>query len=206
MVLTKYQVDVIGEILSLGISRASLALVELVHDNVTIVMPSIAIMPVHDVEGWLRSKSNLATSKTNSPYLTPTAILRFHGPLCGVLALVFPIESAICLASALRVEPTAAGLREVVEETGNLLLNAVAGCLANCLDYELTFDTPHYTDAAAVIADFGCDQRDRFDQILIAHTSFTLTESTIEGQILFHLDRQATQALTAAIEAMAGKC
>ncbi len=201
MLLTPQEVRVIGGILDLGLGRASYTLVELLEDEVTIHPPSIAILPVSELDSWLRSKSNF---QSPIPSHSPTALLHFHGPFSGTLALVFPIESAIGLASRLNVEPTPAGLQEVVEETGNLLLNAVAGSIANCLDCELLFETPYYTDASAIVAGLKSDDVDVDNQILIAQACFALAGSAIEGQILLRLDERATSALAAAIGSMAG--
>ncbi len=192
MVLSQHQADAITEILGAGVDQAATALVELVRDDVTVHVPSISVLEIAAVGSWIHA---------HSPGLVPSATLQFHGPIHGHLGLLFPMKSANLLASALGVEPTAAGLREVIEETGNLLLNAVAGSIANCLGYDLTFDTPRYGDAQGLIDEIASAHH-LDSRAVLARTCFEMAGSTIEGQILLHLDRASTEALVSAIDAV----
>lgn len=193
MRLTQQQTDGIAEILRIGVDRAAASLVELVCDDVAVNVPSVAMLPICEISDWIRQ---------TSPQFTPSAMLEFHGMIHGHLALIFSVGSASKLATALGVEPTAAGLQEVVEETGNILLNAVAGSMANCLGCNLSFDTPRYADAPDLIRHLGLAQKSG-GRALFARTCFELAESTIEGQILLHLDQGSTAALIHMLELVA---
>jgi chemotaxis protein CheC len=194
MVLSERQTDAIAEILNIGVSQAAATLVEIVRDDVTVSLPSIVILPIRQVSAWIN-----ATISAESPLCMPSAVLHFHGPISGCLALLFPIRSATMLAEALGVEPTSAGLREVVEESGNILLNAVAGAMANCLGYHLAFDTPYLIDGAMLIGGLELP-RNPEERVLLATACFRLAASTIEGQILLHLESAAAVVLAAALD------
>src|SRR5579863_2211350 len=111
MILSERQTDAIAEILNIGIGHAATTLVEIVHHDVTVCLPSITIIPIRNVSAWID-----ATVGSSSPLCMPSAVLHFQGPISGCLAILFPIRSATKLAEALGVEPTSTGLREVVEE------------------------------------------------------------------------------------------
>jgi chemotaxis protein CheC len=185
MLLNQRQADAIVQVLARGVELAANAMVELVRDDITVSLPSITVLPLHEV---------------NASKFLPSVLLRFHGPIHGDLVLQFPVQSATKLAAALGIEPTSSGIKEVVEETGNILLNAVAGSVANCLGYDLVFDPPRFSDGPeAVLQGIGGRNQNPADPILVARACFELAESTIEGQILLHLDGASTEALTAAL-------
>jgi chemotaxis protein CheC len=197
MTLSECQTDAIAEILHIGIGHAATTLVEIVHDDVTVCLPSINILPIRKVSAWID-----ATVGSSTPLCMPSAVLHFHGPVSGCLAILFPIRSATKLAQALGVEPTSGGLREVVDETGNILLNAVGGAMANCLGYHLAFDAPYMIDGPMLIGGLELPE-DPEERVLLARACFRLAESTIEGQILLHLDAASTEALALALDAVA---
>jgi chemotaxis protein CheY-P-specific phosphatase CheC len=193
MALIHSQAEAITEIVKLGIDLAANSLVELVRDEVKVRLPSIVVLPHKEMTAWLYPDPHSSSSG-----LMPSASITFHGAIQGNLALLFSIQSATQLASALGVEPTAAGLKEVVAETGSIVLNAVAGSMANCLGYDLTFDTPRYCDGPELSG-----HHDPNAPILLAHACFELAESTIEGEILLDLNAASTAALTAAHDSSA---
>lgn len=183
MELSERQIESIAEILTIGIGNAARSLEELTGDRVAVELPLIAMRSIGEVLNWIRV-CGLESA--------PSAVIEFHGRLTGSLALLFPVASANELATALGM----AELRDTVEETANILLNAVAGTIANCVQCELGFDLPRYGEGPILTRDV--------DQcVLFARTRFQLAQLTVEGQILLQLDAESTVALATALEVMA---
>lgn len=132
--------DALKEIFNIGIGRAASALSEMVHDEVLLSIPHLAIISrQQSIEMIIeRAQDNITAIKQ-----------QFHGFFAGTGLLIYPESSSLELVRTLigediPLESLSELEQESLLEVGNIILNACLGSFANMMDIEFDFDLPEF--------------------------------------------------------------
>jgi chemotaxis protein CheC len=138
VVLSDLELDAITELVNLGVSRAATNLARMVHEEVILTVPRVALMSRLDAIralGERESHSLVAVHQT------------FEGEITGRALLIFPEERSLELVRA--VVGSDLSLEEIIEleqealaETGNVILNSCLATIANSLESNLKISLP----------------------------------------------------------------
>ncbi len=141
-ILTEEQLDVVQEIINIGIGQAANLLNTLSSKHVYLEVPEIRLLtPSQLVEAYVER----GVEKDNFSSVS----LEFSGLLVGSAKLVFPTEQASKLVlSFTDTYPDLADFDEIQAETlseiGNIVLNSLVGSISNILEINLNYSIPNY--------------------------------------------------------------
>ncbi|HYG24016.1 MAG TPA: chemotaxis protein CheC [Verrucomicrobiae bacterium] len=184
MELTENQTDSLTELINIGYARAAGALSELTGHRITLEVPRVAVHTIDEITGSLREVIHGEVASVNQV---------FSGPVAGNALLLLDERAALMLNQLLMDERTVArsldsGVREVITEVGNILLNACLGVFGNLLQVQVTFSVPrmHVDSIEAVLNSITVrDQELRF--ALMIHTRFHVRTSNVAGYLVIIL-------------------
>ncbi len=135
MVLNTSQLDILQELINIGIGRAAGGLNRMTRSHVVIRIPELVTLDNarlrEIVAAWTQTLADLVT-------------LEFSGAFQGAAALVFSPESGsnlvrLLLGLAPDAEPATDMRSDTLREVGNILLIAVIGSLANVLKQHVEY-------------------------------------------------------------------
>ncbi|MHA2298931.1 MAG: chemotaxis protein CheC [Candidatus Hodarchaeales archaeon] len=175
--LTADQIDVLAEILNIGIGQAANILNQMIQSHIKLSLPSVQLC----------STDNLLKSinRPESEQFTFIRIL-FKGKISGTASLVLPMESASNLIAVITDEDIYSTDLDSIQsgtlaEIGNILLNGVMGSLGNMLAEQLLYSVPNYYKE--VMHNF-IDKIKKNDIVLVMRARFFVEEHTIDGDII----------------------
>lgn len=190
--LDALELDALTELVNLGVSRAALSLREMVGEEVILTVPAIStVSPDQAAEmiGGARIGELVAVEQT------------FDGDISGRALLIFPEANSLELVRAVSAEaipadqiPTLAP--EALCETGNILLQACLGTIANMLERTLGLSVPRLVRGRA---------RELFPHasqgvVLFVYINFSLRGRRIRGYIALLMDLPSMTALKGLID------
>ena len=185
--LDELEVDALTEPVNLGVSRAALSLRTMVGEEVVLTVPAIStVLPEQAAEmiGGARIGKLVAVEQL------------FQGDFAGRALLIFPEVNSLELARAVAGDDTS--VEQIVElapealcETGNILLQACLGTIANMLRRSLAIGAPQLVRGRA---------RDLFPRssksvVLFVYINFSLRGRRIRGYITLLLDLPTMKVL-----------
>ncbi len=182
MRLNADQLDALAEVVNIGVGRAASSLYELIDRHIVLRVPKVTMAEP--------DRLNCVSSADNSP-LDTSVVQDFSGPIKGRALLAFPESSGVALARILGEQEDGQDelefdLAGILEEVGNIVLNAVLGSLANLFEGEFHYSVPllkQEESADRVIAEY--DLGDGNDStILMADAYFEVADSQIGGSLL----------------------
>ncbi len=192
---TPDQIDVLKELINIGVGRAAGMLNDMLLSRVQLQVPYVKIFSPLTLQ---EEMGNLGSEKLSTVRLT------FKGPFSGITSLVFPPDSAGKLVDVLTgEEPATPDLDSIrigtLTEVGNIILNGVMGSIGNVLEKHINYSVPTYMedDIESLLL---TDQLDAKTTILLAHTRFTIEQLQIEGDIILLFEVGSFDALLAAID------
>jgi chemotaxis protein CheC len=184
--LDELEIDALTELVNLGVSRAALSLRTLVGEQVLLTVPAIStVAPVQAAEmiGGARVGKLVAVEQL------------FVGDFAGRALLIFPEVNSLELARAVTGDAVPADeladlAPEALCETGNILLQACVGTIANQLQRTLGLAIPQLIRGRA---------RELFPDadgvVLFIYINFSLRGRRIRGYIALLLDFLTLQML-----------
>lgn len=178
--LTDDQLDLLRELVNVGIGRAAYSLSEMVSCRVGLKVPEIAIGTTDDLVARWAARNETASLVTQA----------FDGDaMSGVAALVFPQESARGLVSLLVGAGDDGGIdaeREaVLMETANIIINGVMGSVGNLTHHDIEFGLPKYAEGMASTLFF---QQGPTSTVILVEVVLAIQEHAIEGQLAVLLE------------------
>jgi chemotaxis protein CheC len=195
--LKPYQMDILKEIINIGVGRAAGILNEMTKYRVILRVPFIKIL----------SPSSLKKEiKEFDKDIFAAVRLGFKGPFSGCAALVFPPDSASNLVAVLTgEEPGTADLDSVrvgtLNEVGNIVLNGVMGSIGNILKQHISYSLPSYMeDTVENLLKIDLNINPPPNTILLVRIRFTIQQLQIEGDIILLFEVGSFTALLAAID------
>ncbi|HEY6641364.1 chemotaxis protein CheX [Povalibacter sp.] len=189
--LSELELDALTELVNLGVSGAALSLREMVHEEVVLSVPKVAVVTREQAIATLgeqESKRLVAVQQD------------FAGDISGRALLIFPETKSMELVRAvvggnLSLEDIAELEQEALAETGNVLLNGCLGTIANNLQRSLRISLPEviYGDGAEFFA--AIPSRESGYSVLFIHINFAVRNRDIRGYIAMLLDIPSQLAL-----------
>ncbi|EFL50187.1 CheC, inhibitor of MCP methylation [Solidesulfovibrio fructosivorans JJ]] len=194
MPLSPLQLDILQELINIGVGRAAGMLNQMVNTHIQLQVPVLKVVSTAELAAMHAGRANTLFSVVQ---------LQFSGGFAGISALVFPPESASKLVSVV-LGKEGMGCDEAMrcgtlQEVGNIVLNGVMGSIANILKEPLHFAPPDFVEAD--ITDIIGRQS---SMILVACTQFSIKDHLIEGEVLIIFSLSSFDALLAAIDSLAG--
>ena len=194
---TPEQIDVLKELINIGVGRAAGMLNDMLQSRVVLQVPYVKIFSPKTLR---EEMDKLGGDKLSTVRLT------FKGPFSGIASLVFPPDSAAKLVDVLTgEEPATPDLDSIrigtLTEVGNIILNGVMGSIGNVLEKHINYSVPTYIEDS-IESLLLSDQIEPGTTILLAHTRFSIEQLQIEGDIILLFEVGAFDALLAAIDAI----
>lgn len=183
MQLTPIQIDVLQELINIGVGRAAYMLNRMVSTHIRLHVPEVRILTPEGLLELFREQGAAQFAAVG---------LSFSGNFSGRGALVFPPESAAKLvavivgqdASNMDMDSLRIG---TLQEVGNIVLNGVMGSIANILNEHIAYSPLDYFEGRLPsLVQMG---KDAASMVLLARARFDLELLSISGDIiiLFHL-------------------
>ena len=195
MPLSPLQLDILQELINIGVGRAAGMLNQMVNTHIQLQVPVLRVL----------TPTQLGELYAERPTSVFSAVqLGFTGEFAGVSALIFPPESAsklvaVVLGKEEGLADDEAMRRGTLQEVGNIVLNGVMGSIANILREPLRYSPPDFIedDISGIIGQGT-------GMILVARTQFSMKDHLIEGEVLIIFSLSSFDSLLAAIDALAG--
>jgi len=194
---TPEQIDVLKELINIGVGRAAGMLNDMLQSRVLLQVPYVKIFTPATLQTEIEDLGNEKLS---------TVRLTFNGPFSGIASLVFPPDSAGKLVDVLTgEEPGETDLDSIrigtLTEVGNIILNGVMGSIGNVLEKHINYSVPTYLEnniEQLLLA----ESVNKDTTILLAHTRFSIEQLQIEGDIILLFEVGSFDALLEAIDAI----
>ena len=198
VVLSDLELDAITELVNLGVSRAALDLARMVHDEVILTVPRVALMSrleAIQTLGERESRSLVAVHQI------------FEGEITGRALLIFPEERSLELVRA--VVGSDLSLEEIIEleqealaETGNIILNSCLATVANSLESNLKISLPEVLRGESSKF-FSLEPPPvAGTTVMFIYINFAMRKRDINGYIAMMMDMPSLSALQTLLRAL----
>lgn len=194
MSLSPLQLDILQELINIGVGRAAGMLNQMVNTHIQLQVPVLRVLTPEQLEALYATRAHTVFSAVQ---------LSFTGEFAGISALIFPPESASKLVSVVLGREEVPGddpqLRiGTLQEVGNIVLNGVMGSIANILKEPLRYSPPDFVedDISTILGAVA-------GMILVARTQFSMRDHLIEGEVLILFSLSSFDSLLTAIDELA---
>lgn len=184
--LTELQHDALVEIFNMGVGNAASAMSGIVHEEVTMSVPTITF----------QSRTDAATTLGNKESRNICGISQhYQGAFTTDAILMFPEEKSLeivrlMVGDSVSMEELTEMEQEAMSEIGNIILNACVGTLANIFKHELQGSLPSYhVGSSSDILEVNDNSSQ--DVVMMLHIDFVLERHEIHGYVAFLLDMSA---------------
>lgn len=183
MNLTLIQKDALTEVIHIGYGRAAAALSAMTHQRVQLLAPLLDLIPVGELRAHLSASLGQRVACVNQTFL---------GPIKGHAMLLLEHSAALELSKILD-ETAAKGVldghaRDIITETGNVLLNACLGVFGSMMRVQMSFAVPslHVDDTVSFLGSIVA-QDDPLQHAVVVQTKFSLRDTDVSGAMLLVL-------------------
>ena len=190
------QLDLLQELVNIGVGRAADALSQLVESRIQLCVPEIRMLASR--EAWEIFDNRAVSEET-------MVVQSFSGSVDGRLGMLLDKQSALLLTSILgeeeiRDDEISLEQEGILLEVGNIVLNGVMGAISNAINDQLDYSIPEIARSNSIrvlLADNLLDN----PTVLLADVRLHVENSEIEGSILIVFDVEAiSQALNEIID------
>jgi chemotaxis protein CheC len=196
--LSELELDALTELVNLGVSRAAANLALMVHDEVLLTVPRVALLT--------RKEAIRTLSERESKHLVAVHQI-FEGDITGRALLIFPEEQSLELVRS--VVGTDLSLEEIIEleqealaETGNVILNSCLTTIANSLESNLKISLPEVLRGESSRF-FSLEPPPASGTtILFIYINFALRSRDIDGYIAMMMDLPSLTSLQTLLRAL----
>jgi len=201
MNLTPSQLDILQEIINIGVGRAANVLNEMIAAHIRLQVPAIKVLSRLDIKQELSARLRLEPISS--------VRLGFTGTLSGNAHLVFPTDSASKLVAILTDEEIGTPDLDAVKigtltEVGNIVINGAIGSISNLLKQQLRYSMPAYIEGSIEqLLNNGSSSINA--TILLAQTRFTIDQLQVEGDIILFFNLGSFDILLTSIEQYYGE-
>jgi chemotaxis protein CheC len=186
-------IDIIREIVNIGIGEAASSLSELVKDRVYINVPDIQIMDFADVPAYIQSEMEALGILISQD---------FHGLIDGKVLLTYSRECSISLVNSLYgITKDIASLTNTdiatLQEVGNIIIVSCISAISNIIEGRLNFTIPQVTMgvSSGYLQDLVKDLEE-FEKCIIIKNQITIRGNDIRGYIFILLTFRAFDLVT----------
>ncbi len=196
--MKQYQenIDVLQELINIGIGKAAGMLNEMLATHVILQVPVIRILSQQDLDRELGEISRNSLSAVR---------MGFNGSFSGNALLLFPPDSANNLVSVLTGEDSIEDDMDAIRtgtltEIGNILINCVMGSISNAIGKQLSYSVPSYLEDSLLNMLQQNNESSRDATIILAKTHFIIEEHFINGDIILFFEVGSFDALLDSVE------
>ena len=196
MELTPNQLDILTELINIGVGQAASMLNEMIEFPIKLQVPFLKLLSWEELQEKL--KERLGIDHLSSVQL------EFEGSFAGKAKLVFPTESAATLVSVLTGEEEDSLELNALKigtltEVGNIVMNGVMGSLCNMLETPVHYGVPTYTEED--IEDLVIVDNPELNlSILLAQTRFNIEALQVQGDIILFFNVGSFDTLLSIID------
>jgi len=196
--LSEKQIDSITEIINIGVGKGSASLSQMINGEILLNVPYVNLISFESVHEEL--------VKLGGGDQIHSVEMKFSGEYEGSANIILAEESAKLLASLIiHEDPDSAALKEMKDglliEVGNIILNAIIGSFGNIMDAPLDYHMPRSYEGNIKGVYDQLDQ-DKYNQILICHTNFSIQGENISGDILIMYEMKSFSKLADVLNKM----
>lgn len=188
------QLDVLTEVVNLGMGRAAASLSRLTGDRVLLEAPRVRVLALVELD---RHLAGVADEEVCS------VLQAFEGDVSGDAVLFLPLPSARNLLGLLLGRPLVADRFTELEqaalmEVGNIVINACLGALSNLLETRFTFLVPHVAvqSLRPMLRGAGADDK----VCVLVESRFRVKNREVEGYLAIVVGVASAQALAEAAD------
>jgi chemotaxis protein CheC len=188
--LTELEHDALVELFNLGVGQAAAAMSQIVHEEVTMSVPTILFQTRADCIRTLGASEGRRICAITQ---------RYEGAFKTDAILMFPEEKSLeivrlMVGQTLSMEELSEMEQEAMSEIGNIILNSCMGTLANIAGKELQGSLPlyHVGTSGEILGRTG-GQWDGL--VLTLKIDFSIERHQIHGYVAFLLDLTALHDL-----------
>lgn len=189
--LSELELDAFTELVNLGVSTAAFSLREMAREEVILSVPKVSLLSRDEAIANLGEKEGSRL----------VGVLQdFEGDIKGRALLIFPERKSIELVRAvvggdLSLEDMVELEQEALAETGNVVLNACLGTIANHLGRSLKISLPEVIYGEG--ADFfrRTDESNTGDKVMFIYINFAVRLRDLQGYIAMLLDMPSLAVL-----------
>lgn len=177
--LTDKERDAITEIVNIGVGKGSATLSDMIDSEVLLNVPYVNLIKFDEI---LDEFNKMSVRDVHA------VEMKFIGEYEGLANIILSSESAHTLAGILTDSDSESDeLYEMMDgimiEVGNIILNAVMGSFGNILEVPFDYKIPQSFKGKISDLYASLDQ-EKFKQILVCRTNFTVKDRNISGEIL----------------------
>jgi len=196
VVLSEMERDALSELANMGVNRAAASLGQMLGEQVILSIPSVAIIPRETAARFVEESS---ASKLIAVQQS------FEGSFSGKALLIFPETRSLELARSilgnkLSLEDIVSFEHEVLAETGNIVLNAFLGTIANVLSQSISMSLPSVVRGSG--AKLFEDQRAAGDLVLLLYIDFIIRDRNLQGFLALLMNLPAIKALKVVVRGL----
>lgn len=185
--LNELELDALTELVNIGVSRAASSLASMCGEEVTLTVPAVSAVTPEAAAEMIGGGEHGRLVGVEQDY---------SGDIFGRALLVFPEANSLELVRAVAgaaVPPTEipSMAPEALLETGNVVLQACLGSLANMLQRHLDISTPSLVEGSAR----QLLQRVSSEGVVFIYVNFVLKGRRVRGYIALLMDLVAFTAL-----------
>ena len=172
--------DIIREVLNIGIGDAAASLSRLVDRRIIIAVPEVRILEIAEVPTFVRAEV---------PSLGVYISQDFHGHITGRALLFYTRESSSLLLKALTgQEPISAALSQTematLQEVGNILMVSCMSTIGDMTEDGIRFEIPQVTEeiSEAYFANLVAELN-TYDKVIVVKNEITVQDVDISGYL-----------------------
>ncbi len=177
------QIDLISELVNIGMGRSADILNQMLNSHITLGIPHFKVSTYEQIQnelGYFKDEVFASVS------------MSFKNDLNGNAKLVFPIPSASELVNIFvgkyTDETDLDALRiGALTEIGNIIINTIIGTISNYLEIDLAYSIPMYSEGN--ISDI-LDFKEIVDNniVLFCHTDFNALNYNVSGNLILYFE------------------
>jgi chemotaxis protein CheC len=196
MKLTDKQLDILTELINIGVGRGASVLNTMIRSHIKLDVPFLKVLEFSEFKMEMKALDSDKFAVVE---------LAFEGAFSGISELIFPTESAAKLVKIIASEDSKGfdldSIRAgTLAEIGNIVLNGVMGSISNMLQSHFRYSVPNFKEGT-VDELFKSFDSGFESTILMARTRFTVEELKIEGDLVLFFEMNAFSTFLAAIDA-----
>lgn len=190
MKLSESHLDMLKELINIGVGRAAGVLNEMVTAHIRLDVPEIRMVRAPELSEALGMLGEGSMTSVR---------IDFEGTVLGSAALVMPPTSAVNLVSVLTGEEPGSQDIDLVmagtlTEVGNIIINGVMGSMVNILQQQLHFSLPNFSEN--FFEDLSsCHQRGEETVVLLALTRLSIHAFEVTTNVVLMFQTETFEVL-----------
>jgi len=195
MILTEQQLDLLAEIINIGIGRSAAILNKIVKSRVKLFVPKVDLIHLNEIDSHMDSLESGMMSLVS---------MGFKGDFKGNAILLFSTSDArkiVDLITEKNYEQLDMDqLRaSVLNEVGNIVLNSLVGTLGNLLKCRFKYNIPKFAELES--KELISSQKSGNEFVIYAKTHFQIEEHNIFGSFMLFFEVGSLDSFIAMLNA-----